>query len=366
MPTKFTRGREASVGMDLMRRISDGSLRPAPIEDVEKVKREITENCEELIDVGARIRPLLADGKQVGWVRGVHFQERNMLKRWVRDPNDYVAMTLQHATSFTRDEIEVMQLEEIKSLVNVVKQMSDYDLSLYPYLNAYVTTQSSEVLWYGKGEQLTSFGSKTIDMPDGKKITIMAPPDHARMWATLCSYREQAKKRLEDNTNALFIVRPWAGKQADPIANELRAVARQLETGSNYMWEQVVRVQKAAVDVNDGWGHPGDSVEELRREMKGMMEGDKHERMMEAWAKQMVHEAEVRQKEIEEARKLRGVTEAGVYQQSTVILTEKEIRERQAAMAKGKAASSGVTVKTRSTYEVDPTARQLDKVKKYS
>jgi hypothetical protein len=365
MPTKFTRGRDASVGMDIMRQIQAGELRPAPIKDVEEVKQTITENCEELIDVGARIRPLLADGKQVGWVRGIHFQERQMLKRWVREPNDYIALTLQNATSFSQEEIEAMQSEEVKSLVDVVRQMSDYDMSLYPYLNAYVTTQSSEVLWYGRGEQLTSFDHKTITMPDGKKITIMAPPDHARMWATLCSYREQAKRRLEDNTNALFIVRPWAGKHADPIAKELTAVARQLETGSNYMWEQVVKVQtKSNVDVNDGWGHPGDSLEDLRREMKGMMEGDKHERLMEAWSKQMIAEAEAKQKEVEEARKARGVTEAGVYQQSTVVLTEKEIRERQAALAKGQKPKPSA-VKSRSTFEVDATTRQLDKVKKY-
>jgi hypothetical protein len=365
MPTKFTRGRDASVGMDIMRRIQEGELKPAPAKDVEEVKQTITENCEELIDIGARIRPLLADGKQVGWVRGVHFQEKQMLKRWVRDPNDYVALTLQNATSFSREEIEAMQSDEIRSLLDVVKQMSDHDLSLYPYLNAYVTTQSSEVMWYGKGEQLTSFDHKVVTMPDGKKITIMAPPDHARMWATLCSYREQAKRRLEDNTNALFIVRPWAGKHADPIAKELTAVARQLETGSNYMWEQVVRVQsKPNVDVNDGWGHPGDSFEELKREMDGMMKGDKHERLMEAWSKQMIHEAKERQREIEEARKKRGVTEAGIYQRDTVVLTEKEVRERQAALARGQKPKP-TAVKTRSIYEQDATQRQMDKIKKY-
>lgn len=364
MPTKFTRGRDASVGMDIMRRISAGEIRTAPAEDVERVKKEITENCEELIEVGARIRPLLVDDKQAGWVRGMHLQERRMLKRWVREPNDFVALSLQHATSFSREEIEAMQPEEVRSLVEVVREMSEYDLSLYPYLNAYVTTQSSETLWYGKGEQLTSFDNKAVTMPDGKRITIIAPPDHARLWATLCSYREQAKRRLEDNTNALFIVRPWAGKHADPIANELKAVARQLDTGSNHMWEQVVRVQKK-VDVNDGWGHPGDSLEDLQRELKGMMEGDRHERLMEAWSDQMIHEAEERQKAVEEARKKRGITEAGVYQGDVQVLTEKEIRERQAALSKGRKPDPGTRAKSRSTFEVDPTARQIDKVRKY-
>ena len=364
--TKFTRGSNNSAGMDIMRRISDGSLLPAaPPKDVEEIKKEITENCEELIEVGARIRPLLVEGQQVGWVRGVSLQEQRMLKRWVRDPNDYVALSLKWATSFSAEEIEALQTEELRSLVNVVREMSERDFSLFPYLNAYATTQSSETLWYGRREALTSYENKVVVMPDGKTITIIAPPDHCRMWALLCSYREQAKKRLEDNTQALFIVRPWAGKHADPIANELKGIARQLETGSNYLWEQIVTVQRK-VDVNDGWAHPGDSLEDLQRELKGMMEGDKHERLMEAWANQMIHEAEEKQKQVEAARKARGTTEAGVYQGTITVLTDKEIRERQAALAKGQVPKpTEVRAKSRSTYEADPTKRQLDKIKKY-
>src|SRR5271170_2215928 len=362
MPVKFTRGRENSQGMDLMRAINEGKMRPAPAKDVEKIKGEITDACEELIEVGARIRPLMVEGKQVGWVRGIHIQERKMMRRWIREPNDFVALTLLHATSFSKEEIEAMQADEIRSLVELVKQMSDYDLSLYPYLNAYVTTSSSETLRYGKGDQLASFEHKIIEMPDGKKITLAAPPDHARLWATLCSYREQAKRRLEDNTNALFIVRPLAGKQADPIAAELTRIARQLETGSNWMWEQIVTTKKQ-VDVNDGWGHPGDSLEDLQRELKGMMEGDKHEKLMEAWQNQMIDEAEKKQKEIERIRKERGITEAGVMQGATTMLTEKQIRERQEALRKGK---KPVDVKSkRSEHEVDAATRQIEKIKKY-
>src|SRR5271163_1034536 len=364
MPVKFTRGRENSQGMDLMRAINEGTMKPAPAKDVEKIKGEITEACEELIEIGARIRPLMVDGVQVGWVRGVHIQERKMMRRWIRDPNDFVALTLQHATSFSKEEIEAMQTDEIRSLVELVKQMTDYDMSLYPYLNAYATTQSSETLWYGKGDQLAAFEHKIIEMPDGKKMTLVAPPDHARLWATLCAYREQAKHRLEDNTNALFIVRPWAGKHADPIAGELQNVAKQLQTGSDYMWQQIVRVQKV-VDKNDGWGHPGDSLEDLQRELKGMMEGDKHEKVMEAWSKQMIAESEERQKTIEEARKKRGITAAGVYQGEVQVLTEKDIRERQAALQKGQKPKPEERGKARANYETDAAARQIDKIKKY-
>src|SRR5271157_3958820 len=358
----YTHGRDKSLGMDIMRRINDGDLRIAPAEEIEKVKAFITENCEELIEVGARIRPLLVEGKQVGWVRGVHLSERRILKRWVRDPNDFVALTLQNATTFSREEIEAMQASEIRSLIEVVRQMSDYDLSLYPYLQAYVTTASSEALWYGKGESLTSFESKTLTMPDGKKMTLMAPPDHARMWTTLSTYREQAKKRLEDNFNALFIVRPWAGRHADPVANELNGIAKQLETGSNYLWENIIRVPQK-VDVNDGWGHPGDSLQDLQRELKGMLEGDRHERMMEAWQAQMVHEAEEEKKKIVDARKARGKEEGGGVSEGRMeILTEAQIRARQAALAKGK---KPVTPTPRDTFEQTASSRQLEKAKKY-
>jgi hypothetical protein len=140
-------------------------------------------------------------------------------------------------------------------------------------------------------------------------------------------------------------------------------VARQLQTNSDYVWEQVVQVQKK-VDVYDGWGHPGDSVEELRRELKGMMEGDKHEQVMEAWAKQMAAEDEEKRKRLEEARKKRGMEGAGVYQGSVVVVSDKEIKERQNALARGeKPAAKQAT--TRQQHEISATARQLDKIKKY-
>src|SRR5271154_1525657 len=362
MAITYTHGSANSVGIDIMRRINDGDLRTAPPEEIEKIKAEIIENCEELLEVGARIRPLMIGDQQVGWVRGIHLQERKVMKRWVRDPNDYVALTLQNATSFSREEIEAMQAFEVRSLVEVVRQMSEYDLSLYPYIQAYVTTHSSETLWFGKGDDLTTFDNKKVLMPDGKSLTILAPSDHSRVWATLCTYREQAKRRLDDNANALFIVRPWAGRQVDPIANELKMLSKQLETDSNYVWEQIVRVPRK-VDVNDGWGHPGDSLQDLQRELKGMMEGDRHEQMMEAWQKQMVWEAEEEKKKIVDARKKRGVAEEGGLAESRYeVLTEKDIKARQAALAKGK---KPVAPTPRTNFEQSAGSRQLDKVRKY-
>ena len=351
-----------SLGMDIMRRISEGSMsRAAPPEYVEAVRRRITENTEELIEVGARIRPLMAGGAKAGWVRGVHPQERKMLKRWVKEPNDYILNTLLLATSLSREEVEAFSADEVRGLSEVVRQMTDCDMSLYPFLPAYVTTQSSENLWYSRGEALTSYENKVVAMPDGRSVRVMAPPNHARMWASLCQYREQAKARLEQDFNALFIVRPWAGKSADPVASELKAAARALDTDSLAPWEKVVRPDPA-VDRDDGWGHPGDSVEDLRRELKGMIEGDKHERLMDAWQKQMLAEAEDRKRKIEALRRAKGAG-PGVTER-TEVLTEAEVRVRQAAMRAGKPVLPGA-VPRREQHEIDGGDAQLDKVARY-
>jgi hypothetical protein len=253
---------------------------------------------------------------------------------------------------------------EIRSLAEVVQRMSEYDTSLFPYMGAYATTASSESLWYGRGERLTSWENKTITLPDGKKMRILTPPDHARAWAALCSYREQAKRRLEENFNALFVVRPLAGKSADPIANELRGVQRSLETDSIEPWEKVVRVQSPK-NLNDGWGHPGDSLEDLQRELKGMMEGDKHEQLMEAWGRQMTEEAKQKVKDLEELRKKRGSERPGIVSERIQVLTEQQVRERQAALKKGMAPSKTKPGATRDR-EVNSSNAQLDKFLRYS
>jgi len=363
MPS-VTHGRENSIGLDLMRRINEGEMQKAPAEQIERIRQGIQENCEELLEVGARIRPLLIENKQVGWVRGLHQQERKMLKRWVRNPNDYIMNTLLLATTFLPEELEAMSAMEVRSLAEVVQRMSEYDTSLFPYMSAYASTSSSESLWYGRGERLTSWENKTIVMPDGKKMRILTPPDHARSWASLCSYREQAKKRLEENFNALFIVRPWAGKSADPIANELRGVQRALETDSQEPWERVVRVQSDK-NLNDGWGHPGDTLEDLQRELKGMMEGDKHERLMEEWARQMTEDAKQKAKDLEELRKKRGSERGGIVSERIQVLTEKQVKERQEALKKGKAPSKNPGA-NRTEREVDASNAQIDKFLRYS
>src|ERR1700674_4611088 len=119
--------------MDIMRRINEGTLRKAPAKDIEAVKAKIVENAHEIIEQGARIRPLMVDDVQVGWCRGIHTSERTLLKHWIKEPNDYIVNVLMLGTTFSKEEIEAMSGYEIRSLTEVVQQMSAYDNSIVPY-----------------------------------------------------------------------------------------------------------------------------------------------------------------------------------------------------------------------------------------
>jgi hypothetical protein len=276
------------------------------------------------------------DKKQVGWVRGVQSSERKILDRWVYTKEDLVLALLELATTFNRGELLEFTGVEIRSLLNVVKKMTEYDISLYSYLGAYVTTMSSENLWHAKGSRLTSFENRRALLPDGKQIKILVPSDHALLWATLCTYREQAKKRLDENFNAVLIIRPWAGKNAEPIASELKAIARQMATGAVEPWQNIIQVRKE-IDYNDGWAHPGDSVEDLKREMDAFIAGkDKHEQVFQQLNKQLREAAEARQRKLEELVQKRGGL--GISSETMTILTEAEVQERARKLKEGRPA----------------------------
>ena len=320
-------------GKDLMRRINDGLAQKAPTEYVFKVREKVVEGCEELLETGARIRPLLVGKQQIGWVRGLHVTERKTLQRWLHNPNEFILHALLLATTLKQEELEDFTASEIRFLAEVVKTMGEYDLSLFPYMSAYVTTMSSENLWHSRGTDITSFENREVLMPDGKKIRILQPAEHAKLWATLCTYREQAKRRLDDNWNALLVIRPWAGKSADPIAAELKGVQRSLITNSNIPWENIVCI-KSDVDVSDGWAHADDTPEGMLRELKGMLANDKHEQLIDKFEKQMRDQAESRKREIERLVAAHGGP--GVHEEPITISSEKEVLERQRELKKGR------------------------------
>src|SRR5208282_994662 len=328
--------RSLPTGKEMLERIQSGQYTPAPTEYLSAVRKRVSENIEELLEMGARIRPLMNGDKQVGWVRGVHPAERKQLKRWIKNPDDFILNMILLGTSFSAEDVEAMSSVEVYELIEIIRKMTDYDMSLSPYISAFSCTQMSETLWFSKGVKLTNYENRTVTMPDGRRIQISNPPDQVRTWASLCTYREQAKKRLDENWNAVLIVRPSVGRGALQNVADLRKVARSLETDSIEPWSRVVKNEDKQLD--DGWAHGGgSSFEELKREMEAMIRGDKHERYMDKLAEQMEAEEIARQKKLAETRKVKNTTgQAGVVDERVEYFTEKEMQERQAALKAGK------------------------------
>jgi len=119
------RPRSLPTGKELLERIQSGSDRPVPTEYLGAVRQKVSENCEELLEMGARIRPLMNGDKQIGWVRGVHLSERKQLKRWIKDPDDFILNMLLLGTSFTTEEFEAMSITEVFQLVKSVRKIPD-------------------------------------------------------------------------------------------------------------------------------------------------------------------------------------------------------------------------------------------------
>jgi hypothetical protein len=345
-------------GVDLMRQISEGGVVKAPNEFILDVKSKITEACDELIELGARVRPLVVDGQQIGWVRGVHNTERRRLSRWVHDPNEVIISVLTLATSLKREQIEQFSGLEIRNLVELVQKMTWYDMTLYPYLSAFTSTMASENLWHGRGTLLTSFENREIHLPDGQIMRVLAPSEHARLWATLCVYREQAKVRLDANWNAILQVRPLAGKSVDPLANELKALGKQLATESIEPWENVIRFTPAR-DLDDGWAHAEnlDTQEGMLKELHGMLNDDKHEQLMAKFEKQQIEAAEERKRAL---KRLVPQRELGVNEETMWVETDASVRKRELDLKKGRIVPKPID-RDKTELEVDP----VEKMKRY-
>ena len=83
-PSKLT------FGVELAKKLNEGILHRTPTQHVQTVRDQVTEACEELISIGARVRPLMVDGEQAGWVRGFHDTEKRVLRHWVPGSPDYI------------------------------------------------------------------------------------------------------------------------------------------------------------------------------------------------------------------------------------------------------------------------------------
>ena len=338
-------------GAELMNQVfSEGGLQRATPEIVGAVRVRVSEACEEMLDVGARIRPLMVGNQRVGWVRGVHVTERKMLDRWYNG-KEYVENVLLLATTLSREEIDLCTGREIYQLAKLVKEMTEYDISITPYMSAFSTTSTSEFLWHGKGLALTAFENKIIPMPDGSKMKIMTPSHHAKLWGTLCTYREQSKTRLDGMMNATMIVRPWVKSGLDPFVAELKVAMRNLTADAIEPWENIVSTK--ATSAYDGWGHVDDTKEGLLRELKGMLAHDKHEQVMDAFMHQQVAAAEAEAVRLERLQKKHGGP--GVVQkEGIVVLTPQQVKDRENRLKKGTTARD---------TEIYPTA--AERIKNY-
>jgi hypothetical protein len=236
-------------GVELMQRLNDGDLEQAPSVYLQQTREAVSVAIEELLEVGARVRPLLVGDQRIGWIRGVHPAERKALKRWIFDEIELIEHLLLLGTTLALEDIRSLSMVEMRSLSRVMRAMTDSDLRLYPYISAFV----SEQLWYSKGTEVTAFQERIIPLPDGKKMRVLTACDQAKLWATLCNYRMHAKQRLDASMNAVLIIRPWVGKGADPIAASLPARQQFVGAGPNAIQTgQIERDQFEAATIRRG------------------------------------------------------------------------------------------------------------------
>lgn len=322
-----------TIGTDLMQQLMQGELNRATPETVNKVREEVVPALAELIDYGFRARPLRLNGELVGFIRGIHPQERRQIYRWFNHPADRVFHILNHATTLADDDIHLLDGFEAQRLMTLIDRMTEADLSLYPYIGAFSTTSVSEVLWYGRGLAVASWNDRTARLPGGYAFKLLAPPEHSRLWAGVATLRERSKRRLDDNYNAAMVTRALTGKGADKLYAALKQNQQSLAPDLPDPWTKVVRADLEGVNFGDGWGHShqDDSVDGVMREVRGMATMDKHEKFMEAFYTQQMEEAK-RQEEALEQRFQRAASEVGV-DDAFVILTPEQLRAQDARAA---------------------------------
>lgn len=314
----------ATQGTLLMDKINSGELDSARLESVEALRQIINPFFEEILEVGARIRPLKRNNIQIGWVRGLSLSERKLLANWYSSDVERLIQGFKLATTLSDKDIKNLSGYEFRSLTKLVSEISDSDMSYYPFTSVYSTTSSSESLWSSFGNSLSSFSNRDYKLPDGGSIKLLTSSIHSRLWATICEYRDKAKVRLDMNYSSALVASAFSGKSARPLVSELNRVAKSLETNSDEPWKKLSQSVKRAKEINDGWGHSheDDSEEGLLREGRGMVEFDKHEQFMEAFYQQQL---DVEKRRVENITKKRGGY-IGV-EDSVSILSEEESRE---------------------------------------
>jgi hypothetical protein len=311
-----------------MNQLHSGELAVAPSATVLEFRSQITAALEEIVEVGARIRPLLLDDRRVGWLRGLYYSERKLLLRWYPNVTERTIKILTTTTTLTEAEIRDLDGYEFRTLLRQVLAAEAADTTLFPFVSPFVSTSASESLWFSIGADAERY-NRPIDLLDGKTMRLLAPPDHCRLWRLLCNYREQAKAKLAGTLDASLVARALIGKGATKLINDLNKASRKLIPDIDEPWKMTIRVVAEDVNLNDGWGHAhlDTSEESVLREGEGMLAEDKHEQFMaKFYAEQehrQQHEAE------QQLQDLNHAYEVGVMGEAPRIISEKELRERE-------------------------------------
>ena len=325
-------GMMSSSGVDFMREINEGKIAIKSSVFAEEVKVKTMDAMSELITFGARVRPLILNGSHIGWVKALPFNEKRQLDIWYPDDTSRVEQALLHTTTLSLSEIQNLDSVELNTILKVILNLNLADLSLYPYVSAFVSTNTSFRLSASHASDLLI--PRNITLPDGKEFKQLSSPDILQLWVSLCRIRETTIERLENAQNAGTIAKAFVGKGADNYNNAISKALSSLRTDSIEPWMNVINFLsvKTDRDLNDGFGHShqDNSTEGLMREMHGMNAGDKHEQLMEAFHESQLHEEREKQKKIEEliARR-REILEAADSNEVMVVRTEAEVRKRE-------------------------------------
>lgn len=322
----------SSIGSDLMKDINDGKIAVRSSKYAEDVKLHITEAMVELITFGARIRPLFLNKTRVGWIRAIPYNEKRQLDIWYPDYHDRIEQTILHSTSLTSEEINSFDSTELSGILKSILNMNLPDLSLYPYISAFVSTSASFRLSTSMTSDLLT--PKKIVMPDGKVMRQLCSSDILQLWISLARMREQTIEKLNNAQNAGTIARAFVGKGADNYNSAISKALESLKSDTIEPWMEVINFLSVKTDENfdDGFGHShqDNSVEGLMREMKGMSEGDKHEQLMEAFHHSQIKEETDKRDKIEELiRRRRELLESSDQNEIMVVRTEAEVRQRE-------------------------------------
>ena len=109
---------EIPSGVDLMNQISLGELKYKQSNIALEVKEKVSTVMEEIITMGARVRPLKLNGKRVGWLRPLAYSERKVLDRMIEKDDERVLLTLTHCTTLSEEDINDLDMYEMNSILH--------------------------------------------------------------------------------------------------------------------------------------------------------------------------------------------------------------------------------------------------------